>query len=90
LLTAGQQVSLGHRLSLLEAEKRTLILEVLVDVEASASKTVFTEQINAALSGHRQLIEQLANSLHKPGDERVFVEADQLAREVENAGRNAP
>ena len=43
-----------------------------------------------ALSGHRQLIEQIANSLHKPGDERVFVEADQLAREVENAMRNAP
>ena len=52
---------------------------VLVDPEALAGKTVFTEQINAALSAHRQLIEQLANSLHKPGDERDFVEADQLA-----------
>ena len=45
---------------------------------------------STALSGPRQLIEQIANSLHKPGDEQVFVEADQLAREVENAMRNAP
>ena len=42
------------------------IIHVLVDVEASASKTVFTEQINAALAGHRQLIEQLANSSTSP------------------------
>ena len=84
---------LGHRVyapweAVVEGQDHPV--DVLVDVEASASKTVFTEQINAALSGHRQLIEQLANSLHKPGDERVFVEADQLAREVENAVRNAP
>jgi hypothetical protein len=39
---------------------------------------------------HRQLIEQLANALYKPGDLRVFVDSDQLTREVENAVRNAP
>jgi hypothetical protein len=44
---------------------------------------VFTEQISAALIRHRQLIEQLANALYKPGDLRVFVDSDQLTREVE-------
>jgi hypothetical protein len=63
---------------------------VLIDVEGLAGRTVFTNQIKAALIRHRHLIEQLANSLYKPGDERVFIEADQLAREVENAVRNAP
>ena len=65
-------------------------VNVLVDVEALAGKPVFTEQISAALIRHRQLIEQLANALYKPGDLRVFVDSDQLTREVENAVRNAP
>jgi hypothetical protein len=65
-------------------------VNVLVDVEALAGKPMFTEQISAALIRHRQLIEQLANALYKPGDLRVFVDSDQLTREVENAVRNAP
>ena len=65
-------------------------VNVLVDVEALAGKPVFTEQISAALIRYRQLIEQLANALYKPGDFGVFVDSDQLTREVENAVRNAP
>jgi hypothetical protein len=73
-----------------EVEGHDRPVNVLIDVEALAGKPVFTAQVNAALVRHRQLIEQLANSLYKPGDERVFVESDHLAREVENAVRNAP
>ena len=65
-------------------------MNVLIDVEALAGKPVFTEQISAALIRHRQLIEQLANALYKLSDLRVFVDSDQLTREVENAVRNAP
>ena len=49
-------------------------MNVLVDVEALAAKPVFTEQISAALMRYRQLIEQLANALYKPGDVRVVVD----------------
>jgi hypothetical protein len=63
---------------------------VLVDVEGAAGNTVFTDQIKATLIRHRELIEQLANAVYNPGDERVFVEADQLSREVENAVRSVP
>jgi hypothetical protein len=46
-----------------------------------AFSTNTNKQISAALIRHRQLIEQPA----KPGDLRVFVDSDQLTREVENA-----
>jgi hypothetical protein len=55
-----------------------------------AFSTNTDKQISAALIRHRQLIEQLANALYKPGDLRVFVDSDQLTREVENAVRKAP
>jgi hypothetical protein len=63
---------------------------VTVLVEGVAGKIVFIDQVKASLIRHRQLIEQLANAVFRPGDERVFIEAEQLTWQVENAVRVAP
>jgi hypothetical protein len=72
---------LGHRIYVpwqASIEGTEIAVDVLVEVEPLVGEMVFTEQIDAALARNRQRIEQIANSLYRPGDERVFVDADQL------------
>jgi hypothetical protein len=72
---------LGHRIYVpwqASIEGTDIAVDVLVEVEPLVGEMVFTEQIDAALARNRQRIEQIANSLYRPGDERVFVEAAQL------------
>jgi hypothetical protein len=63
---------------------------VLIDIEGIAGKTVVMEQITAALNRHRNLIEQLARTTHKPGVRRLFLDRQHLERVMNDAIRSAP